>query len=124
MLLKAFLIFDSSLTDLKFIQLYLLTVVLKQVVDFGQPNYLKVMESCLSEGKPILIQNVGEVLDPSIAPILDKAIVKIGAALVIKFNEKMVPYDPNFKLYLTTKLGMFVYYLSMFGNKNRTFRLA
>lgn len=63
------------------------------------------MENCLSQGKPIIIQNVGEVLDPSIAPILDKAIVKIGSDMVIKFNEKMVPYNPEFKMYLTTKLG-------------------
>lgn len=74
-------------------------------MDFGQPNYLKIMESCLSEGTPILIQNVGEILDPSIAPILDKAVVKIGNSLVIKFNEKMVPYNTKFKMYLTTKLG-------------------
>ncbi|XP_037870398.1 dynein axonemal heavy chain 2 isoform X3 [Bombyx mori] len=80
-----------------------------QVVDFGQPNYLKVMESCLMEGKPVIIQNVGEILDPSIAPILDKAIVKIGNDLVIKFNEKMIPYNTKFKMYLTTKLGNPVY---------------
>ncbi|XP_046962283.1 dynein axonemal heavy chain 2 [Vanessa cardui] len=80
-----------------------------QIVDFGQPNYLKIMETCLSAGQPIIVQNVGEVLDPSIAPILDKAIVRIGADLVIKFNEKMVPYNPAFKMYLTTKLGNPVY---------------
>ncbi|KAG6451921.1 hypothetical protein O3G_MSEX007393 [Manduca sexta] len=80
-----------------------------QLVDFGQPNYLKVMETCLTEGKPIIVQNVGEVLDPSIAPILDKAIVKIGNSMVIKFNEKMVPYNEDFKMYLTTKLGNPVY---------------
>ncbi|XP_052739543.1 dynein axonemal heavy chain 2 [Bicyclus anynana] len=80
-----------------------------QIVDFGQPNYLKIMETCLSSGQPIIVQNVGEVLDPSIAPILDKAIVKIGKDLVIKFNEKMVPYNTQFKMYLTTKLGNPVY---------------
>lgn len=78
-----------------------------QVVDFGQPKYLKIMEQCLTEGKPVIVQNVGEILDPSIAPILDKAIVRIGTALVIKFNEKMVPYNENFRMYLTTKLGKF-----------------
>ncbi|XP_041988681.1 dynein axonemal heavy chain 2 isoform X2 [Aricia agestis] len=76
-----------------------------QIADFGQPDYMKIMESCLSEGKPVIIQNVGEVLDPSIAPILDRAIVKIGSSMVIKFNEKMVAYHSNFKMYLTTKLG-------------------
>lgn len=63
------------------------------------------MEGSLTAGSPILIQNVGEVLDPSIAPILDKAIITIGKDLVIKFNEKMVPYNTNFRMYLTTKLG-------------------
>lgn len=53
----------------------------------------------------MIIQNVGEVLDPSIAPILDKAFVKIGSSVVIKFNEKMVSYKDSFRMYLTTKLG-------------------
>ncbi|KAJ2950243.1 hypothetical protein O0L34_g11605 [Tuta absoluta] len=80
-----------------------------EVVDFGQPNYLKLTEIALADGKPILISNVGQVLDPSISPILDKAIVNIGAEKVIKFNDKMVTYNPNFRLYLTTKLGNPVY---------------
>ncbi|CAH0702189.1 unnamed protein product [Spodoptera exigua] len=80
-----------------------------QVVDFGQPNYMRIMETCLSTGKPILIQNVGEVLDPSIAPILEKAVVTIGNSKVIKFNDKMVSYHEDFHLYLTTKLGNPVY---------------
>ena len=63
------------------------------------------METCLSTGKPIIIQNVGEVLDPSIAPILEKAVVTIGNSKVIKFNDKMVSYHPDFRFYLTTKLG-------------------
>lgn len=66
---------------------------------------MKIMELCLSTGKPVIIQNVGEVLDPSVAPILEKAVVTIGACKVIKFNDKMVSYDPSFRLYLTTKLG-------------------
>ncbi|CAH0581624.1 unnamed protein product [Chrysodeixis includens] len=80
-----------------------------QTVDFGQPNYLKIMENCLSGGHPIIVQNVGEVLDPSIAPILNKAVVTIGTSQVIKFNDKMVAYNPAFRLYLTTKLGNPVY---------------
>ncbi|GBO98704.1 Dynein heavy chain 2, axonemal [Eumeta japonica] len=80
-----------------------------EIVDFGQPNYLKIMENCLSAGKPVIVQNVGEVIDPSIAPILDKAIIRVGGNLVIKFNEKMVPYNSAFRMYLTTKLGNPVY---------------
>lgn len=70
------------------------------------------MENALSSGAPILVQNVGEVLDPSIAPILDKAIVTIGSAQVIKFNDKMVTYNNNFRMYLTTKLGEFILLLA------------
>lgn len=71
------------------------------------------MENSLSGGKPILIQGVGEVIDPSIAPILDKAIVTIGNSIVIKFNEKMVSFNPAFRLYLTTKLGMYLLLLKV-----------
>lgn len=49
-----------------------------QVVDFGMPHYMRVVELALRAGWPVLLQNVMETLDPSIMPILNKTIVLQG----------------------------------------------
>lgn len=76
-----------------------------QLIDFGQSDYVKTLEMALQSGKPVLLQNVMEVLDPAISPILNKAIVRQGNLLMIKFNEKYVPYNENFRLFITTKMS-------------------
>lgn len=41
-------------------------------------NYIKKLEVAIQHGLPVILQNVHEKLDPSLDPILNKAIVKIG----------------------------------------------
>lgn len=53
-----------------------------QVVDFGMPHYMKVVELALRAGWPVLLQNVMETLDPSIMPILNKTVVLQGEIIV------------------------------------------
>lgn len=68
-----------------------------QIIDFGQTDYVRVLETAVQMGKPVLLQNVMEVLDPSLTPILNKAIVKQGGQLLIKFNEKYITYNESFR---------------------------
>lgn len=35
-------------------------------------NFMRLMEACIRTGAPILLQEVGETLDPSLEPILLK----------------------------------------------------
>jgi len=56
-------------------------------------------------GSPVLLENIDETLDPSLEPILSKSITKNSGQLEIKVGDKVVPYDPNFRLYITTKLS-------------------
>lgn len=39
---------------------------------------MKSLEHAIQFGEPILLQNVGEILDPALNPILQKAFVKSG----------------------------------------------
>jgi len=48
---------------------------------------------------------VGEELDPSLEPVLAKAFVKRGNATLIKLGDKEIDFNPDFRLYITTKLG-------------------
>lgn len=68
-----------------------------QIIDFGQPDYVRVLETAVQMGQPVLLQNVMETLDPSLTPILNKAVVKQGGLLMIKFNEKYITYNENFR---------------------------
>ena len=38
-------------------------------------------------------------------PILAKAFIRRGSALLIKLGDKEIDFNPDFKLYLLTKLG-------------------
>lgn len=53
----------------------------------------------------VFIQDVGEELDPSLEPVLAKAFVKRGNATLIKLGDKEIDFNPDFRLYITTKLG-------------------
>lgn len=67
-------------------------------------NFLRMLESSIRVGNPVLLEDVGEVLDPSLEPLLTKAISTAGGRSVIRLGDSDVDFDPNFKLYITTKL--------------------
>ena len=52
---------------------------------------------------------MGEELDPSLEPVLAKAFVKRGNAILIKLGDKEIDFNPDFRLYITTKLGALPY---------------
>lgn len=76
-----------------------------QVIDFGQPDFVRTLEQALQFGKPVLLQNVLEQLDPVLMPILNRAIVKVGGGDIIKFNDKSISYNRRFRFFVTTKLS-------------------
>ncbi|XP_057654894.1 dynein axonemal heavy chain 2 isoform X2 [Diorhabda carinulata] len=75
-----------------------------QVFDLGTASYMGIVEKAVQLGYPVLLQNIGETIDPSLEPILSRAIVKSGGELLIKLEDKMVSYNMNFKFFITTKL--------------------
>lgn len=75
-----------------------------KIIDFGQKNFVQILELALRFGHAVLLQNVMEKLDPMLSPILNRAIIKQGGQNLIKFNENMINYDEKFRFYLTTKL--------------------
>lgn len=76
-----------------------------QVIDFGMPDYMRIVEKAVQYGKPVLLQNILETIDPSLNPILNKDVIKQGGEDLIKLDDKMVSYNPKFRFFITTKLG-------------------
>ncbi len=52
-----------------------------QVIKLSNPKFLQIVENGIRMGMPILLENIEETLDPSLEPLLQKNIVKIGGML-------------------------------------------
>lgn len=55
-------------------------------------------------GKWVLLENIGEYIDPALEPILLQQKVKVGQNWTIKIGERSIPYNDSFKFFLTTTL--------------------
>ena len=74
------------------------------VITMRDPNLLRALENCIRLGKPLLIEDLQEQLEPALEPVLQKAVFKNGNRLLIHLGDSDVDYDVNFKLYMTSKL--------------------
>ncbi|KAJ3105519.1 Dynein heavy chain 6, axonemal [Phlyctochytrium planicorne] len=76
-----------------------------RIVKLSEPKFLRSLENAVRTGSPVLLEDVGEVLDPALEPLLLKQTIRQGGRLLMKLGDSMVEYDRNFKLYITTKLS-------------------
>ncbi|MEE6466363.1 hypothetical protein FKM82_006924 [Ascaphus truei] len=74
-----------------------------KVVHLGQKGYLRTIETALACGDTVLIENLDEVVDPVLDPLLGRNTIKRGQ--YIKIGEKEYEYNKNFRLILHTKLA-------------------
>lgn len=70
----------------------------------SHPTLIRDLEYGIQFGKWILLENIGEELDPALEPILKMQVVKSGSSFTIKVGDKNVPYNANFKFFMTTTL--------------------
>jgi len=74
------------------------------ILRLSQGNYARKLEMGISQGQPVLIENVPEVLDPLLEPLLQKAAFKAGGMMMIRLGDSTVEYSKDFRLYITSKL--------------------
>lgn len=89
--------------------------LLLQISSFNDPDFLKQLEMAIKYGFPFLFQDVDEYIDPVIDNVLEKNVKGAEGRQVITLGDKEVDYDPNFKLYLNTKLANPKYSPAVFG---------
>jgi dynein heavy chain len=76
-----------------------------KVIDLKMDGFLRVVETCISFGFPLLLQDIEETLDPSLEPVLGKQTIKRGNQTLIRVGDKELDFSPDFKFYLTTRLA-------------------
>eukprot|EP00392_Amoebophrya_sp_AT5.2_P003107 g3112.t1 len=75
-----------------------------KVLRLTKSDYARHLETSIQFGKPVLIENLGETLDPMLQPLLERAIFKAGSLSMIRLGDNTIEYNMNFKLFLTSKL--------------------
>merc|ERR1719359_1282817 len=75
------------------------------VTRMGHPKMVNTFEACLDQGKPVLIEAMGEAVDAVLQPVIARSTIKRGKARMIKLGDKEIDYHANFKFYMQTKLA-------------------
>jgi dynein heavy chain 1 len=72
------------------------------VTSFLDEAFLKVLESALRFGNPLLIQDV-EHLDPILNAVLNREIRRTGGRVLIRLGNQDIDFSPAFMMFLTTR---------------------
>ncbi|NXJ94967.1 DYH17 protein, partial [Corythaixoides concolor] len=72
-----------------------------QAIRLGQRSYLDTIERAVSEGQTLLIEDIGETVEPVLDHLLGRNTTKKGR--YIRIGDKDVEYHPRFRLILHTK---------------------
>jgi dynein heavy chain len=76
----------------------------QNIVDLSDPKLKDKLELCMGDGKSLIIVGVEDEIDPMLDPVLEKEITKKGSRMYVNVSDKMMDYDPNFKMYFITRL--------------------
>ena len=72
------------------------------ILKLSDANYLRTLENAIQFGSPVLIENVGEELDPILEPVLQKLTFRQQGVDYIRLGDNVIEYSADFRLYITT----------------------
>ncbi|CAM9775317.1 unnamed protein product [Chrysoparadoxa australica] len=74
------------------------------VVKLSDKKFLQTLENAVRFGKWVLLENIGEDLDAALEPVLLQQIFKQGGQDMIRLGDNTVPYNDQFRLFMTTTM--------------------
>ncbi|GFR02297.1 dynein heavy chain 7, axonemal [Trichonephila clavata] len=74
------------------------------IIKLTDPDLLRTLENSVQFGWPVLLEDVGEELDPSLEPLLLRKIFKHGTIDMVQLGDSSIEFNKDFRLYITTKL--------------------
>jgi dynein heavy chain len=75
------------------------------ILQMTQRGWLRKVMVAITEGCAVIIENVGEDIDAVLDPVLSRSVYHKGRQLFLNLGGEEVEYDPNFRLFLQTKLS-------------------
>ena len=75
-----------------------------RLIKLSDGNFLRSLEGAIRLGSPVLLEDIGEDVDPALEPVLLRSVVTQGGRKILRLGETDVDYDENFRFYMTTKL--------------------
>jgi len=75
------------------------------IYTLSNPQLKERIKIPLQDGCPMMIENIENEVDPMLDPLLEKQITVKGRQKFIKIADTEMDYDPNFRLYMTSRLG-------------------
>ena len=75
-----------------------------KVTALSERQFRNHLEDALAYGKPLLVENIEEDLDPLLDPVLEKRYIRKGKNFMIQLADKEVDFTESFALFFTTRL--------------------
>lgn len=74
------------------------------VIKATDPNLIRSLEKGIQMGAAVILEKLGQEIDPALEPLLTKQIFKVGGILSISIGDNPITYHEGFRFYMTTSL--------------------
>lgn len=87
-----------------------------KILNFNDHDFLKFLDMAIKYGSPVLFQDVDDYIDPVVDNVIQRNIKYVSGRVFVILGDKEVDYDPNFRMYMTTKFANPIFNPAVYAN--------